>query len=104
MIEDIYDKKNYRPYKTCKEMIEDYGNRFEIHFLDSFTYPSIWLRKANNPGLVFLITQFLDYNEECKKNCVRLNNIETLDELLENYVYINETPVGVYNKEQNKDG
>ena len=81
----IKPEETYKPYKDCDEMIADFMERFNIT-VPPCTMPSIWVKSNNDKEF---ITGFDDSN-------VRINvTWYTLDDLFEDYTYLDGSPCGV---------
>ncbi len=85
---DIYRVKPdevFRPYKDCDEMIADFKKRFSVT-VPFCTIPSIWVKSNNDKEFITGVDD----------NYVRVNvTWYTLDDLFEDYTYLDGSPCGV---------
>lgn len=86
-------KREYKPYVTVEEFIQDYQERFPTAVpRPAHTMPLIWV-KTKSADAKFLVTGFMpdsddgDYVEVHGYNC-------NMDDLLEYYVYLDGSPCG----------
>lgn len=84
----IKPTEEFRPYKDCDEMIEDFASRFHPLSLYSCALPLIWVRNKQY-GTKSLVTDY-------EVNCIILSNTSvTLDDLYKYYEYLDGSTIGV---------
>ena len=85
-------KRKYKPYVTVDEFIQDFQERFPTAVpRPAHTMPLIWLRSTDCKE-IHIVFGF-------KENKIALNAYWTLDELFENWTYLDGSPVGMEVKE-----
>lgn len=77
----------YRPYKDCEEMIEDYKERFDMP-CPSYTMPKIWIQGTGDLKVKRLI---YSYGDQCISV---VGGLVSLNSAFDNYTYLDGTPVG----------
>lgn len=86
------EEPKYRPYKDTDEMIADFCNRFKTPFLAEHEIPLIWMRSERN-GSVTLVTRY-STRPEGHALVESGANVYSLEYLLENYAYLDGSPIG----------
>lgn len=88
--------KDYRPFKDCNELIEHYQKNYksaigcDIYF-PSLYKPCIWVREKDTE-CDSLITEYAPYGVTLGGEINRIG----LQELLDNYTFLDGSPCGVF--------
>ena len=104
-VEEFTENK-FRPYSNPDEMIEDFKKRYNSYDVwsgkDNPMYnPMIWI-KSKATGFRHLITDYGDDDNcgHCNKICIWIGTLPIkLKELYENYTYLDDTPCGIKEEE-----
>lgn len=80
-----------RPYEDCKELIDDYN---EDSGYNKNTVPSIWIKHKTDGRAILIV----EYGKDFVK-CGSKSKPISLDLLLRNYSFLNDSPCGVEVKE-----
>lgn len=82
------EEPQYRPYKDCDEMVEDFKARFNVS-CPSYGRPLVWVR-YRDIGTVYFVEGFVH-----NQNYIRVTGaICDFSDLVTNYEYLDGTPVG----------
>ena len=87
----IKPTEEYRPYKDCEEMIQDFYKKYLISETD-YDLPLIWVR-TKDTSTQNLITAF---NNTVGGSCVFVQDIwKSLADLFDDYEYLDGSKIGV---------
>ena len=90
----IKPESEYRPYKSCDELIADFVKRFRTT-VPPYAMPLIWVKNKGNKN-VLLVTGFDYDNRTCKKLGVYTNSSwYDFEELFNYFTYLDDTICGV---------
>lgn len=86
------ETRGRRPYINTTEMIDDFKKRFNVKDWPNHAMPLIWIRNPTTDvtGLVFAFRPY---------HVITYAGIEALSELYKNYTYLDGSPCGVLEEE-----
>lgn len=91
LVEDPKPKKEYRPYESTDELMEDFRKRI-CGFAYEGNLPFVWIKEKNG-GDGYLITGFI--KDDSNTYCVLIGTcFISLAVLFESYTYIDGSPCG----------
>lgn len=93
---DKSSKKKYRPYESSAEMIADFIDRFKVN-CPSYCEPLIWVKNKVTDARHLVISFVPDTNDG--DYVVLFDYICDLDELFDEYTYLDGSPCGMEAKE-----
>ena len=105
-----FTENKFRPYKDSGEMIEDFKKRYNSYDVWSgkgnpMYNPMIWI-KSKATGFRHLVTDYGDDDNcsHCNKSCIWIGTLPIkFKELYENYTYLDDTPCGIKEEENEND-
>ena len=102
-------EEKFRPYSNPDEMIEDFKKRYNSYGgwsgkENPMYNPMIWI-KSKITGFRHLVTDYSDDNcGHCNKICIWVGTLPIkFKELYENYTYLDGTPCGIKEEENEND-
>lgn len=86
------EEKKWRPFKDIQELKQAWGNKQRRFQYPTLVEPLIWVRSKSNTKSTYLITHYCE-NMGVVYLCGYLNM--GLEQLFEDYTFLDETPLGV---------